>query len=95
VLGVSQDAITRDKPQDRSRDKSLGAASDTSEPQGQEMTYAARISLDRTRMQVEDRLVDLAPGMAVTVEIKTGTRRVIDYLLSPLMRFKQESLHER
>jgi hemolysin D len=59
------------------------------------MTYAARISLDRTRMQVEDRLVDLAPGMAVTVEIKTGTRRVIDYLLSPLMRFKQESLHER
>jgi hemolysin D len=95
VLGVSQDAITRDKPQDRPRDKSLEAASDTSEPQGQEMTYAARISLDRTQMQVEDRLVDLAPGMAVTVEIKTGTRRVISYLLSPLMRFKQESLHER
>jgi len=95
VLGLSQDAITRDKPQDRSRDKSLGAASDTSEPAGQEMAYAARISLDRTQMRVEDRLVDLTPGMAVTVEIKTGTRRVIDYLLSPLMRFKQESLHER
>ena len=95
VLGVSQDAITRDKPQDRSRDRSLGAASDTSEPQGQEMTYAARISLDRTRMQVEDRLVDLAPGMAVTVEIRTGTRRIISYLLSPLMRLEQESLRER
>jgi hemolysin D len=95
VLGVSQDAITRDKPQDKSRDKSLGAASDSSEPQGQEMTYAARISLDRTQMQLEDRLVDLAPGMAVTVEIKTGTRRIISYLLSPLMRFKHESLRER
>jgi hemolysin D len=75
--------------------ESLGAASDTSEPQGQEMAYAARISIDRTRMQVEDRLVDLAPGMAVTVEIKTGTRRIIDYLLSPLMRFRNESLRER
>jgi hemolysin D len=95
VLGVSQDAIARDKPPERSREKPLGAASDSSEPQGQEMTYAARISLDRTQMQVEDRLVDLTPGMAVTVEIKTGTRRIIDYLLSPLMRFTQESLHER
>jgi hypothetical protein len=37
----------------------------------------------------------LSPGMAVTVEIKTGAQRVITYLLSPLLRFKQESLHER
>ena len=43
-------------------------------------------------MQVEDKLVNLAPGMAVTVEIKTGSRRIISYLLSPLMRYKQESL---
>jgi len=37
----------------------------------------------------------LAPGMAVTVEIKTGTRRIIEYLMSPLLRYKQESLRER
>jgi hypothetical protein len=36
-----------------------------------------------------------ADGMAVTVEIKTGSRAVITYLLSPLMRYKQESLRER
>jgi membrane fusion protein, hemolysin D len=29
------------------------------------------------------------------VEIDTGTRRVIDYLLSPLLRYTQESLRER
>jgi hemolysin D len=46
-------------------------------------------------MQVEDKLVDLAPGMAVTVEIKTGSRRIISYLLSPLLRYKQETLRER
>jgi hypothetical protein len=33
--------------------------------------------------------------MAVTVEIKTGSRTVISYLLSPLLRYKHESLRER
>jgi hemolysin D len=53
------------------------------------------VSLDQTQMQVEDRMVDLFPGMAVTVEIKTGKRRIIGYLLSPLLKFKQEALRER
>jgi hemolysin D len=46
-------------------------------------------------MQVEGRTAQLAPGMSVTVEIKTGSRRIISYLLSPLMRYKQEILRER
>jgi len=33
--------------------------------------------------------------MALTVEINTGARRVIDYLLSPLLRYQQEGLRER
>ncbi|SIO34870.1 hemolysin D [Bradyrhizobium erythrophlei] len=95
VLSVSTDAITRDRPQGGSNDRTPGAAQSSSEPKGQELEYAARISLDRTHMQVEDKLVNLGPGMAVTVEIKTGTRRIISYLLSPLARYKQESLRER
>ena len=95
VLNVSQDAIARDKPQDKSSDKTPGAENTTSEPKGQELNYAARVSLDRTQMQVDDKLVNLSPGMAVTVEIKTGTRRIISYLLSPLLRYKQEVLRER
>jgi hemolysin D len=39
--------------------------------------------------------VNLSPGMAVTVEIRTGMRRVISYLLSPLLKYKHESLRER
>jgi hypothetical protein len=42
-----------------------------------------------------DNLVNLTSGMAVTVEIKTGSRTVIRYLLSPLLRYKHESLRER
>ena len=95
VLSVSTDAITRDRPQGGSNDRTSGAAQSSSEPKGQELEYAARISLDRTSMQVEDKLVKLGPGMAVTVEIKTGVRRIISYLLSPLARYKQESLRER
>ncbi len=96
VLNVSHDAIVRDKPQDKSNPtKSQTALSDTSEPQGQEFVYAAEISLDSSQLEVEGRMVDLTPGMAVTVEIKTGSRRVIEYLLSPLLRYKQESLRER
>ena len=53
------------------------------------------MSLDRTQMEVENKLVNLSPGMAVTVEIKTGSRTVLNYLLSPLLRYKQESLRER
>jgi hemolysin D len=95
VINVSQDAITRDKPQDKSSDKAPGTETTSSEPKGQEMNYAARVSLDRTQMQVDERLVNLSPGMAVTVEIKTGSRRIISYLMSPLLRYKQEMLRER
>jgi hemolysin D len=73
----------------------FGAESSTSEPKGQELIYAARISLDRTQMQIDDNLVNLSPGMAVTVEIKTGSRTIMSYLLSPLLRYRQEMLRER
>jgi hemolysin D len=44
-------------------------------------------------MPVEDKMVNLALG--ITVEIKTGTGRLIEYLMSPLLRYRQESLSER
>ena len=95
VLNVSQDAVIRDRKQDRSENRELGTQNDTSEPQGQELNYTARISLDRTQMQIDDRIVNLSPGMAATVEIKTGSRRILSYLLSPLLRYRQETMRER
>ncbi len=95
VLSLSSDAITRDKPSGASNDRGAGAAASSSEPRGQQLEYAARISLDRTEMQVEEKLVKLSPGMAVTVEIKTGSRRIISYLLSPLAKYKRDALRER
>jgi hemolysin D len=95
VLSVSRDSIIRDNPQDKTNGVAPGSESSSSEPSGQELYYAARISLDRAQMQVDDNLVNLLPGMAVTAEIKTGARRIISYLLSPLVRYGHESMRER
>jgi hemolysin D len=95
VLSVSQDAIVRDKPIDRGSEKNPGADNTSSEPKGQDLSFSARVSLDRSQMQIDDRLINLTPGMAVTVEIKTGSRSVLGYLLSPLMKYGHDSLRER
>ncbi|PWB58647.1 MAG: hemolysin secretion protein D [Nitrosomonadales bacterium] len=59
------------------------------------LIYSTRVKLARDTLQVENKRVRLTPGMAVTVEVKTGTRRVIEYFLSPLMQVSSESLRER
>lgn len=59
------------------------------------LIYSTRVKLDRDELKVENKTVRLTPGMAVTVEVKTGTRRVIEYFLSPLLRATSESLRER
>jgi hemolysin D len=97
VVSVSQDAIVNEKPTDKSEgQRHVGDENeDTSEPAGQELVYSARIVLEKTQMDVDGRMVSLAPGMAVTAEIKTGARHVISYLLSPLARHAQEAMRER
>jgi hemolysin D len=95
VLSVSQDAIARDKAVDRSGEKTPGAENASSEPKGQDLSFSARVSLDRSQMQIDDRLINLTPGMAVTVEIKTGSRSLLAYLLSPLVKYGHDSLRER
>jgi hemolysin D len=59
------------------------------------LIYATKITLDKSSIFVEGKNLPLSAGMAVNVEIKTGTRRVIEYVLSPLMQHQREALHER
>lgn len=59
------------------------------------LIYSTRVKLAKDTLRVEKKIVRLTPGMAVTVEVKTGTRRVIEYFLSPLMQVTSESLRER
>jgi hemolysin D len=59
------------------------------------LVYPTRVSMDRSTIEVDGKQVNLSPGMAATVEIKTGKRRLIEYLLSPLLKSVKESLRER
>ncbi|WP_017455407.1 HlyD family type I secretion periplasmic adaptor subunit [Herbaspirillum rubrisubalbicans] len=59
------------------------------------LIYSSKIMLDHSSLSVEGRTMALSAGMSVTVEIRTGTRRVIEYVLSPLIRHQREALNER
>lgn len=59
------------------------------------LIYKAQVSMQDFTIQVENKSVNLSPGMTVSVEIKTGKRRLIEYFLAPLLRYKQESIRER
>ncbi len=57
--------------------------------------YPATLTLSRKDMLIDGKRVNLSPGMNITAEIKTGKRRIIEYLLSPVQRAGSESLRER
>lgn len=59
------------------------------------LVYSARVALSQDFLSVDGRDVKLSPGMSVTAEVKTGTRRIIEFFLAPLLRYQQESLGER
>lgn len=61
----------------------------------QGLVYKAEITLSQEHIRVGDRDVPLVPGMSVQAEIKTGTRPVIHYFLSPFLRYRSEALRER
>ncbi|EKN3870393.1 TPA: HlyD family type I secretion periplasmic adaptor subunit [Yersinia enterocolitica] len=68
---------------------------DAMEDQQQGLVFPARIRLDSDTLTVEGKPVRLSAGMSVSAEIKTGRRRVIDYLLSPLQQYQSEAMRER
>jgi hemolysin D len=57
--------------------------------------FPATLSLKATQINVDGKPIRLSPGMNLTAEIKTGQRRVIEFLLSPIQRAGNESLRER
>ncbi len=72
-----------------------GVSADAISDEKRGLVFATHVRLEKSSIRVEDRDVRIAPGMAVTVEIKTGRRRVIEYFLSPLIQGLSESLRER
>ncbi|NTU57671.1 MAG: HlyD family type I secretion periplasmic adaptor subunit [Chlorobiaceae bacterium] len=57
--------------------------------------YAIKVLLDKSSMAIDGHQVELTPGMSVSIEIKTGSRRIIEYFLSPLIQHAHESFNQR
>ena len=59
------------------------------------LLFPLKASIKTDEINVDGKWVKLKPGMSVTVEIKTGTRRLMEFLLAPLMRGVSEGARER
>jgi hemolysin D len=89
VLTVSNDAVPAGTQQASSARPAT--AHDAAGP----LVFPVRIALNETLIRVEGEDVMLTPGMSVTAEVKTGDRRVLEFLLDPLMEIADEAFHER
>jgi membrane fusion protein, hemolysin D len=98
VVKISSDAVDlRNAP-------NLSEAAATVRPQGApsnspgsapEMAFPATVALARRTIEIDGTQVKLSPGMTVSVEIQTGRRRIIDYILSPLREMTSKAARER
>lgn len=59
------------------------------------LIYRMQLVMSTNVLRVGDKDVRLQPGMAVTAEIQTGERRIVEFFMSPLLRYKDESIRER
>lgn len=59
------------------------------------LNYSVRVLLERNTLDIDGNNTPIIPGMSVSVEIKTGDRRIIEYVLSPVLRYTHEATNER
>lgn len=59
------------------------------------LVYKTKIKLKEKTVHVDGKDIDLSYGMGVTSEIKTGTRTVMEFFLSPIIKKMNESINER
>ena len=61
----------------------------------QNLVFPVTLTLEKTSIDSGRTKIPVSNGMAVTVEIKTGQRRIIDYILSPLIDVGSRAMKER
>ena len=61
----------------------------------QNLVFAVTLRPERKTIDVDGTHVPLGPGMAVTAEIRTGSRRILEYVFSPLVKVASQAMRER
>jgi membrane fusion protein, adhesin transport system len=79
VERISADTISEEKP---TREKN-------------EMFYRVMVRTDRNHLGTTDHPLPIIPGMVATVEVLTGQKTVLDYLIKPARMLRDEALREK
>ncbi|KGE80715.1 HlyD family type I secretion periplasmic adaptor subunit [Agrobacterium pusense] len=98
VKHVASDAIP--EPDAQNLESTVARSTQSAIPTGnaqrvQNLVFPVTIALRDNVMQINGQFVPLTPGMSVTVEIKTGERRILEYLFSPLAEIASGAMKER
>ncbi len=59
------------------------------------LIYRMQLRMAKSTLWMKGKEARLQPGMAVTAEVRTGERRIIEFFMAPLLRVKSESIRER
>ncbi len=99
IVRVSRDAVDDREAQGladpTSAVKTSGAGGVGGPQRMQNLVFPAIVRLERNTIKIDGKDIALSPGMLVSVEILTGQRRAIDYVLSPLREIGSTTGKER
>ncbi|WP_084506855.1 HlyD family type I secretion periplasmic adaptor subunit [Geminicoccus roseus] len=70
-------------------------SADTLADERGETFFRVRVRTERAYLGTEERPLEIIPGMTAQVDILTGKKTVMDYLLKPILRARSEALRER
>lgn len=70
-------------------------SADTIEDKRGEMFYLVKLRTNTNAITYHNEELPIMPGMVATVDILTGKKTILDYLLKPILKARQNALHER
>ena len=70
-------------------------SADTIEDKRGEFYYQVKVRTPKTAIVYHGESLPIMPGMMTTVDIMTGKKTVLDYLLKPILKAKQNALREK
>lgn len=73
----------------------LSVSNDATVDEKRGLIFGMQLRLHKNSLLVNGQIVKLIPGMAVTAEVQTGKRRIIEFFLAPLLKAGAESIRER
>lgn len=57
--------------------------------------YRILVKTDKNYLERRGKTYPIIPGMVASVDIITGKKTILDFILKPILKVKQDSLHER